>query len=44
MSGGSFSLRGWVVKHWNCLLREEVDVSSLEVYKARLYGAMRNLI
>ncbi|KFV09946.1 hypothetical protein N340_08998, partial [Tauraco erythrolophus] len=33
-----------VVKHWNRLLRGVVDASSLEVFKARLDGALSNLI
>jgi len=37
-----FTMR--VVKHWNRLSREVVDASSLEVFKARLDGALSNLI
>ncbi|KFV18736.1 hypothetical protein N340_02939, partial [Tauraco erythrolophus] len=37
-----FTLR--VVKHWNRLLREVVDVPSLEVFEARLDEALSNLI
>jgi len=37
-----FTMR--VVKHWNRLPREVVDVPSLEVFKARLDGALSNLI
>ncbi|KFR09795.1 hypothetical protein N306_03109, partial [Opisthocomus hoazin] len=37
-----FTLR--VVRHWNRLPREAVYVLSLEVFKARLDGALRNLI
>ena len=37
-----FTLR--VMRHWNSLPREAVDVTSLEVLKARLYGALSNLI
>ncbi|KFW66429.1 hypothetical protein AS28_03914, partial [Pygoscelis adeliae] len=37
-----FMLR--VVKHWNRLPREVVDASSLEVFKARLDGALSNLV
>ena len=33
-----------VVKHWNRLPREAVDASSLETFKARLDGALSNLI
>jgi len=32
------------VTHWHRLAREVVDVPSLEVSKARLDGALRNLI
>ncbi|KFQ95750.1 hypothetical protein Y956_15466, partial [Nipponia nippon] len=32
------------VRHWNRLPREAVDTSSLEVFKARLDGALRNLV
>jgi len=32
------------VKHWNRLPREAVDVPSLEVFKARLDGALSNLV
>jgi len=37
-----FTLR--VVRHWNRLPREVVDALSLEVFKARLDGALRNLV
>ncbi|KFR13637.1 hypothetical protein N306_06342, partial [Opisthocomus hoazin] len=37
-----FTMR--VVKHWNRLPREAVDVPSLEVFKARLHGALSNLV
>jgi len=37
-----FTLR--VVKHWNRLAREAVDAPSLEVFKARLDGALSNLV
>ncbi|KFR14092.1 hypothetical protein N306_07907, partial [Opisthocomus hoazin] len=37
-----FTMR--VVKHWNRLPREAVDVPSLEVFKARLDGALSNLV
>ena len=33
-----------VVRHWNRLPREVVDVPSLEVSKARLDGALSNLV
>jgi len=33
-----------VVRHWHRLLREAVDTSSLEVFKARLDGALNNLV
>jgi len=33
-----------VVKHWPWLLRESVDASSLEVFKARLDGALSSLV
>ncbi|KFQ82605.1 hypothetical protein N337_07804, partial [Phoenicopterus ruber ruber] len=37
-----FTLR--VVRHWNRLLLEVVDAPTLEVCKARLDGALSNLI
>ncbi|KGL88877.1 hypothetical protein N301_16223, partial [Charadrius vociferus] len=37
-----FTLR--VVRHWNKLPREAVEASSLEVFKARLDGALSNLV
>ncbi|KFR16631.1 hypothetical protein N306_04317, partial [Opisthocomus hoazin] len=37
-----FTMR--VVKYWNRLPREAVDASSLEVFKARLDGALSNLV
>ncbi|PKU39818.1 hypothetical protein llap_9876 [Limosa lapponica baueri] len=37
-----FSVR--VVRHWNRLPREAVDAPSLEVVKARLDGALSNLV
>ncbi|KFP09023.1 hypothetical protein Z169_00101, partial [Egretta garzetta] len=37
-----FSMR--VVKHWNRLPREAVEAPSLEAFKARLDGALSNLI
>jgi len=37
-----FTLR--VVRHWNRLPREAVDAPSLEVFKARLDGALNNLV
>ena len=33
-----------VVRHWNGLPREAVDAPSLEVFKARLDGALSNLV
>jgi len=33
-----------VVKHWNKLPREAVAAPSLEVFKARLDGALSNLV
>ena len=33
-----------VVRHWNRLPREVVDVPSLEVFEARLDGALSNLV
>ncbi|KFV21058.1 hypothetical protein N340_03424, partial [Tauraco erythrolophus] len=33
-----------VVRHWNRLSREVVDVLSLEVFKARLDEALGNLV
>ena len=38
----SFTIR--VVRHWNRLPREAVDAPSLEVFKARLDGALSNLV
>ncbi|KFR16625.1 hypothetical protein N306_04308, partial [Opisthocomus hoazin] len=37
-----FTMRA--VKHWNRLPREAVDAPSLEVFKARLDGALSNLV
>jgi len=37
-----FTLR--VVRHWNRLPREAVDAPSLEAFKARLDGALSNLV
>lgn len=36
-----FTVRVW---HWNRLSREAVDVSSLEVFKVKLDGALSNLV
>jgi len=33
-----------VVRHWNRLPKEVVDVRSLEVFKARLDRALRNQV
>ncbi|KFR09036.1 hypothetical protein Y956_03918, partial [Nipponia nippon] len=33
-----------VVRHWKRLPREAVDAPSLEVFKARLDGALSNLV
>ncbi|KFQ02583.1 hypothetical protein N329_07804, partial [Haliaeetus albicilla] len=35
---------GKVVTHWNRLPKEAVDAPSLEVFKARLDGALSNLV
>ncbi|KGL85957.1 hypothetical protein N301_03036, partial [Charadrius vociferus] len=37
-----FTLR--VVRHWNRLPREAVDAPTLEAFKARLDGALSNLV
>jgi len=37
-----FAMR--VVKHWHKLPREVVEVPSLETFKARLDGALSNLV
>ncbi|KFR17526.1 hypothetical protein N306_01502, partial [Opisthocomus hoazin] len=37
-----FTMR--VVKHWNRLPREVVKAPSLETFKARLNGALSNLV
>jgi len=37
-----FTMR--VVKHWNRLPREVVDATSLEMFKARLDGALSSLV
>ncbi|KFZ57521.1 hypothetical protein N338_10989, partial [Podiceps cristatus] len=37
-----FAMR--VVRHWNRLPREAVDAPSLEVFRARLDGALSNLV
>ena len=33
-----------MVRHWHRLPREAVDTQSLEVFKARLDGALSNLV
>jgi len=33
-----------VLRHWDKLPREVVDASSLEAFKARLDGALSNLV
>jgi len=33
-----------VVRHWNMLLSKAVDAPSLETFKARLDGALSNLV
>ncbi|KFW68520.1 hypothetical protein AS28_02795, partial [Pygoscelis adeliae] len=33
-----------VVRHWNRLPREAVDAPSLDMFKARLDGALSNLV
>ncbi|KFR04948.1 hypothetical protein Y956_16470, partial [Nipponia nippon] len=33
-----------VVRHWNRLPREAVDVPSLKVFKTKLDGALSNLV
>lgn len=43
MPGGSFSLREWV-RYWNRLPRRVVDALVLEIFKARLNGALGNLV
>jgi len=37
-----FTLR--VARHWNRVPREDVDAPSLEMFKARLDGALSNLV
>ncbi|KFR06957.1 hypothetical protein Y956_04421, partial [Nipponia nippon] len=37
-----FTMR--VVRHWNRLPREAVDAPSLEVFTARMDGALSNLV
>ncbi|KGM00222.1 hypothetical protein N301_13224, partial [Charadrius vociferus] len=37
-----FTMR--VMRHWNRLPREAVDTPSLEVFKARLDGALHSLV
>ena len=43
MLGGKFFTRR-VVRCWNRLPREVVDALSLDVFKARLNGALDNLV
>ena len=33
-----------IVRHWNRMLREAMDAPSLAVFKARLDGALSNLV
>ena len=35
---------GRVMKHWNRLFREAVNVPSLDTFKARLDGSLSNLV
>jgi len=42
--GSEFWRSSRVVKHWNRLPREAVDAPSLEVFKARLDGALSTLV
>lgn len=35
---------GRVLRHWNKLPREAVDVPSLEIFKAKVDGALSNLV
>ena len=42
MLGGSFSLRE--MRYWNRLPREVMDAPFLEVFKARLDGALGSLL
>jgi len=42
MSKIFFTMR--VVKHWDRLPREVVEPQSLETFKARFVGALRNLV
>ena len=44
MSRGRFSFTERVVRSWNRLPREAVDAPSLEVFNARLDGALGNVI
>ncbi|KFQ25903.1 hypothetical protein N331_07718, partial [Merops nubicus] len=37
-------ITGRMVKHWNRLPREGMDAPSLKVFKARLDGALNNLV
>jgi len=34
----------WVVKHWNRLLRDVVDMPPPEAFMAKLDGALSNLV
>lgn len=33
-----------IVRHWNRFSKEVVDAPSLEIFKARLAGALRNMV
>ena len=42
--GNGFKLKEGRFRHWGRLPREVVDAPSLEVFKARLDGALSNLV